>query len=297
MGQSCSSMCSHTEPDPLELSRTDTIDPLMFDLMRRSIQATTPNPSENNNNNYNNSSYSNPYKVGKRKPPGQTHLLYRNSKLVDTTVGDGPGSLGRESNSSDSNDADTANNKNISNISINTAVNSDKATLDPSFWLPEDTPVHCPTRLMIRRRSRRVMDDGGETHIYALRYPADSPDKIVSEQVASRPESARQEQCPPKKKLPNVIPASSSSRTATGGNNSVVGGSGKSKIKTSSDMSAAANGAATTQSQSVPSSLLEGAEIFSAAAMASRPKQGGECVLIICYISFPLRWDMYISHL
>jgi hypothetical protein len=258
MGQTCSSACSHAEPDVLELSRTDSPDPLMFDLMRKSIQASTRIPSENNNTS---SSSSNHYKVGKRRPPGQHHLLYRNS-MIETLSG--PVSSGRGNTPFDPNIAATAK---------KTATSNTESSKKPALWLPVDTPVYCPTRLLTRRRSLRVVDDGGETHIYAIRYPEDTPDKIISEQAAPRPESARQEQCPPKKMAVSSTPAST---TATS-NDSVPS---KSKSRTSSNTAAAKSASASkSQGGAAAGPLMEGAEIFSKAAMASRPRQEGELLM------------------
>jgi len=112
-----------------------------------------------------------------------------------------------------------------------------------------DTPVACPTRLLIRRRSLKVVEEGGGTHIYAIRYPEDTPDKIISEQATPRSESARQEQCPPKK-------------------NTMDYG------KTNSDSIAPATAtSASTTKVVLSSSGMEGADFFSPAAMSSKPRQ------------------------
>lgn len=251
MGQTCSAACQHVEPDALELSRTDSPDPLMYDLMRKSIQATTSSSTENNAS----GGSSNHHKVGKRKPPGQHSLLFRNSKTESTTASGGGTSF-------DSSAATTNNNH------TNTVNHEDP---DAPLWLPVDTPVHCPTRLLIRRRSLRVMDEGSETHIYAIRYPEDTPDKIVSEQAAPSLESARQEQCPPKKTaVMNPPPATVTAGTSTGAADAPDGGVHVSKKQNKT--------AATPKAIAPPS--LEGASIYSPLAMGSRPRRAGELMSV-----------------
>ena len=223
MGQSCSSTCRNVEPDTGEMSRGDSPDPVMYDLMRKSIQATTS--AEINN-----------YKAARRKSPGQNHLLYRNSKIES---GVAPLSLG----SSD----------------LSSAPSWTANEADLGQWLPSDTPVTCPTRLLIRRRSLRVVEEGAGTHIYAIRYPEDTPDKVISEQAATRPESARQEQCPPKKLVMTEANSSRASSDQMGVSN-------------------AATSNATTKVVINPT-MIEGTDFFSPAAMSSRPRQRGEYIL------------------
>jgi hypothetical protein len=116
----------------------------MYDLMRKSIAATSPKPT-----------------TSKRRPPGQQHLLYKNQKP------------------------------------------------NTEAWLPggeqqEQAQAHlgpckCPTRLLIRRRSLKMVEEGGGTHIYAIRYPEDTKEQVVSEQPTSVAPVATQEQCPPRR--------------------------------------------------------------------------------------------------
>jgi hypothetical protein len=63
----------------------------------------------------------------------------------------------------------------------------------------------CPTRLLIRRRSLRVVEEGGGTHIYAIRYPEDTSQMVVSEQAAPLAPMVRQEQCPPRNKTVALV--------------------------------------------------------------------------------------------
>jgi hypothetical protein len=155
MGQNCSTVCGHVEADSVELSQTDSPDPVIYDLMRKSILATTPPKSSSSSSHHSNK---------QRRPSGQHHLLYKNTPKTATSK--------------------SGNNNNNNS---------------PSFWMPPEVPVPgCPTRLLIRRRSLRVVEEGGGTHIYAIRYPEDTKDAIVAEQAAQVATSSRQEQCPPK---------------------------------------------------------------------------------------------------
>lgn len=237
MGQGCSSACGHLEPNNIELSRTDSPDPVMYDLMRKSIQATTPSAVDGNHSPHG-------YRVGKRKPPGQNHLMYRNSKIETMPV-----SVPVAVENTTSNAAEAMETKCYAPASV---------AVDSGLWLPRDTPVACPTRLLIRRRSLRVVEEGGGTHIYAIRYPEDTPDRIISEQATPRLESARQEQCPPKK---------ASAYSATTG--------GKSVAQTVAAPVAINTSGTPKPKVVVKHSLMEGTDIFSTAAMASRPRQEG----------------------
>jgi hypothetical protein len=80
---------------------------------------------------------------------------------------------------------------------------STTTTTTPSFSSSSSstttTPLKCPTRLLIRRRSLQVVEEGGGTHIYAIRYPDDSSQLIVSEPSTNLSALVRQEQCPPRK--------------------------------------------------------------------------------------------------
>ena len=223
MGQSCSSTCRNVEPDAGGMSRADSPDPVMYDLMRKSIQATT-------------SAETNHYRAARRKSPGQNHLLYRNSKIES---GVAPLSLGS------------------SDLSSSPSWIANETDLGQ--WLPSDTPVACPTRLLIRRRSLRVVEEGAGTHIYAIRYPEDTPDKVISEHTTTRPESARQEQCPPKKVVMTEANSASASSDQTGASN-------------------AATLKATTKVVLNPT-MIEGTDFFSPAAMSSRPRKRGKYIL------------------
>ncbi len=209
----------------MEISRTDSPDPVMYDLMRKSIQATT-------------TAEANHYKVARRKIPGQNHLLYRNCKAEN--VGTPLTAAGA-----------------IADPSSVTPF-FDASEMDSGQWLPSDTPIVCPTRLLIRRRSLRVVEEGGGTHIYAIRYPEDTPDRVISEQATPRSESARQEQCPPKNAM------------ADGTN-----------IKFPFDMTVAT---ATTTSKTkviLSPALIEGTDFFLPAAMSSKPRQPGKFLLLL----------------
>ena len=48
-----------------------------------------------------------------------------------------------------------------------------------------------------------MVEEGGGTHIYAIRYPEDTKEQVVSEQATSVAPAARQEQCPPRGKNHN----------------------------------------------------------------------------------------------
>eukprot|EP00339_Tiarina_fusa_P009756 CAMPEP_0117031254 /NCGR_PEP_ID=MMETSP0472-20121206/22489_1 /TAXON_ID=693140 ORGANISM="Tiarina fusus, Strain LIS" /NCGR_SAMPLE_ID=MMETSP0472 /ASSEMBLY_ACC=CAM_ASM_000603 /LENGTH=451 /DNA_ID=CAMNT_0004739549 /DNA_START=331 /DNA_END=1686 /DNA_ORIENTATION=- len=180
MGQTCSTSagCGHVEAESLEMSRNDSPDPVMYDLMRKSIAATCPPP----------------YKSSKRRPPGQHHLLFKQNNTLKGS-----------SNSGNSNNSGNGNNKEdggqyhySTSNNITTSSPQSGSSAHNSFWMPVDTPPQCPTRLLIRRRSLRVVEEGGGTHIYAIRYPEDTKDAVVSEQAASSAPMVRQEQCPPK---------------------------------------------------------------------------------------------------
>ena len=230
MGQNCSSLsiCRHVEPETGEMSRTDSPDPVMYDLMRKSIQATTGTSTVEANN----------YKVARRKSPGQNHLLYRNANKMESGVA--PLSLA----SSD-----------LSSAPSSWSVSE----TDMGQWLPSDIPVACPTRLLIRRRSLRVVEEGAGTHIYAIRYPEDTPDKVISEQATTRPESARQEQCPPKKV--GMTEANSTAR-----------------ISSDHPVGTAVTPSASTKVV-LSSTMIEATDFFSPAAMSSRPRQPGKLIL------------------
>jgi hypothetical protein len=134
MGQHCSKPC-HTVQESDPDARVESPDPVMYDLMRKSIVATS--------------------KPGKRRPVGQQHLLYKHAK---------PGA--------------------------------------PLQGLLQPDPMpKCPTRLLIRRRSLRVAEEGGGTHIYAIRYPSEEETNNNSTN-ASTEQAPRQEQCPPRKAAP-----------------------------------------------------------------------------------------------
>lgn len=217
MGQNCSTSCKQVEVENPELSRHESPDPVMYDLMRKSIQATTPPPPTTNSG-----------KANKRRPHGQHHLLFKHSPKSSV---------------------DSLQYLHPHHSSIDSGVGSGltgmvSSTTSPitSNWTPTEFPtMGCPTRLLIRRRSLRVIEEGGGTHIYAIRYPEDTKDAIVAEQSALPVPASRQEQCPPKR--------SHSSSVQTNPNNK----------------------------ESLPLPVLEGGDIFTTAAMASIPRQSGKC--------------------
>jgi hypothetical protein len=180
MGSACSSICHPMDPDAVfALKRSGSPDPVMYDLMRKSIQATTRVVGGSDQRSTDKTSSTTTRR--KQQPPvGQHHLLFRHSKLD-------PGVVILDSTSS-------KRAPNAVNATTPLSMNARGET-----WLPEETPIPCPTRLLIRRHSHRVGDEGSGTHIYAIRYPEGTPDNVISEQAVPRRESARQEQYPTKK--------------------------------------------------------------------------------------------------
>ena len=236
MGQQCSVLtCQHVEnPENAEMSRLDSPDPVMYDLMRKSIQATMMFNSNDNNCNQSctnqhpkNSSHGATLTTGKRRFVGQSHLLYKNNPNKTSSVVVSPTltttttttttvstkinnneklshSDGMESRNGTTNNTTTVTESNIisnntskrdSSDSSSCSLNNDTTTKDNKI----ETLPKFPTRLLIRRRSLRVVEEGGGTHIYAIRYPEDNNQTILAEQAAPFPTVVRQEQCPSRK--------------------------------------------------------------------------------------------------
>jgi hypothetical protein len=164
----------------------------MYDLMRKSIAATSPKPTTSS----------------KRRPPGQQHLLYKNQKQ--------PPEQQQQQQQQQ-------------------AVEQEQAPFGGGPC------IKCPTRLLIRRRSLKMVEEGGGTHIYAIRYPEDTKEQVVSEQATSVASLATQEQCPPRR---GTTPGAS--------NNS-----------------------------NKPLPVVEGTDVFCNPAMASIPRQEGTYYIIL----------------
>jgi len=237
MGQQCSALvCRHVEnPVNAEMSRVDSPDPVMYDLMRKSIQATA---LLNDGTNNSSSTVSGSSKSAKRRPIGQSHLLYKNNPktaplVPPTTLAvqnphrTPPSPLEKE----DTSNIDVAPPravesrncaKSTDNVATAEANNSNNTNSSNTNSSPREVSVEekdpstvskCPTRLLIRRRSLRVVEEGGGTHIYAIRYPEDTAQMIVSEQAAPLTPVATQEQCPPRK--PAAVVSTSNSSAAS----------------------------------------------------------------------------------
>eukprot|EP00934_Nitzschia_sp_Nitz4_P004286 Nitzschia sp. Nitz4//scaffold34_size148208//46360//50283//NITZ4_002973-RA/size148208-processed-gene-0.38-mRNA-1//-1//CDS//3329548774//4276//frame0 len=282
MGQTCSSAAcaSPAEPEIEELSRNDSPDPVMYDLMRQSIRATTPTDASSTTK-----------QNTKRKPPGQHHLLY--SKHA--SKGETPISLDVHNNfpkpsTGTSPSRTTDNDSNNNNISNKPSPSNNKENTDPLFpsWLPPGKIVDCPTRLLVRRRSMRVMEEGGGTHIYAIRYPEDTPDRLIAEQAAPRPESARPvEQCPRNHKAN----ASSGSSNTVGASKTVAGGTPSTKSKNDKQKTTTTKTASSSSaSKSSSGGATETVDYFTPKALANAPKTS-----VSDWVTVSEEHDVYIA--
>ena len=255
MGQSCTKVCyaeQHTNSGGcgVEGSRADSPDPVMYDLMRKSILATSQSMSSGSNGIGGGHSGGG---GGSKKRPlfcGQQHLLYRNHSCSSRqahhhlspsiTCSPNPSPVGGNNGS------------------------SSLVLLPPP---PNPTPTNnpaCPTRLLIRRRSLRVVEEGGGTHIYAIRYPEDTTSAVVSEHAASFPASSKQEQCPPRRSGAKELNSKNLTSTATG-----HGTAGSASASTANLAS------------SLPPIPLDG-DVFTNAAMSSIPRQPGTKDIFVC---------------
>jgi hypothetical protein len=226
MGGTCSKSCQGVESDGHGLGRADSPDPIMYDLMHKSIQATTARLDSTETTDKNTTTMA-ATTITKRKSAGQHHLLFRNAKSDGVIVA------------------------------------ANKPLMDGAAWLPEDTPIPCPTRLLIRRRSPRVPDESVGTHIYAIRYPEGIANNVISEQAAPRPESARQEQYPTKNcSFSLQLGETLGPKTIT----TVPGDSGKA--------------AGPQRLRALDGALSEGTDIYSRIAMATKPSLQGMCVTL-----------------
>lgn len=181
MGLACSTPCRQVDHDALELSRPNSTDPVMYDIMRKSIKATATSD-------YRERPSAKEGGVSQQKQIGQHHLLFRNSKMDLTT----------------------------DETYSRSATTYEAPSTSEESWLPEDTPRYCPTRLLIRRRSIRSAEEGIGTHIYAIRYPEDAAEEALSEQAAPRPESAHKQEQYPAKKSPHSDGSTASKRADSG---------------------------------------------------------------------------------
>ena len=255
MGQSCTKVCyaeQHTSSGGgcVEGSRADSPDPVMYDLMRKSILATSQSGSGGGNGSGGSGGVS-----GSKKRPlfcGQQHLLFKNHNCssrqahhhhLSPTVTSSSGSPFVGNNGS-----------------------SPLAILPPP---PNPAPMSSPafpTRLLIRRRSLRVVEEGGGTHIYAIRYPEDTTATVVSEHAASFPANGKQEQCPPRRSVAKENNSKSSTAVS------------HANASTSNSANLAA---------SLPPIPMDG-DVFTKAAMASIPRQPGKFASTFC--CFKILW-------
>jgi hypothetical protein len=360
MGQQCSTLtCAHVEnPETAEMTRVDSPDPVMYDLMRKSIQATAV-MWNNGDGTVTATGVTTSAsvagvtvttiatalsKTGKRRPTGQSHLLYNKNNLI---MSKGTGSSvqasgvsvskkthsspllstitpqasseknfatrrGMESRSS----AGKNGSKIISSRTLDDQRNStcfypvkefitlptDEDPASPSsFPSPLSSHLKCPTRLLIRRRSLRVVEEGGGTHIYAIRYPEDSSQMILSEQAATFSSLVRQEQCPPRKSwmtteiTPVAHPSQQTSYSnsyqprqlveptpthlvsATVTTTTGITTSTKDKVKKTSVSNPSSSSSIQGLSKSSPVLPSENVgDLFAAASMAAPPRQNGE---------------------
>ncbi|KAG7353355.1 hypothetical protein IV203_034624 [Nitzschia inconspicua] len=295
MGQHCSTLtCHHVEHQETgKISRTDSLDPVMYDLMRKSIQATSAviwNQEEQELEENDTVMMDNRVVVsqsGKQRRPvvGQSHLLYKNNNnnnnnnntVVTGSKKSSPrggvavaaaqsnpiqrkshgsfgepassdimaaeknhtirtprrgmerrscGKMGSGTKTTDATAAAAAavvaSSSTItngaskeSNMTIVTTTDNDNNNVE--LLLAPSTNFHlkCPTRLLIRRRSLRVVEEGGGTHIYAIRYPEDTSPTILSEQAVPFPLPVRQEQCPSSSQTKSTPTPTTTIRTAS----------------------------------------------------------------------------------
>jgi hypothetical protein len=232
-------------PETAEMSRLDSPDPVMYDLMRKSIQATMMLSNDDNDCNkacnqhlisLTSSSNGTALKAGKRRLVGQSHLLYKNNpNKTSSVVASSTASLstttkmnnneklshchGMESRSATTNNT-TAVKENTVHSSNTFNGDSPSSPSSPSTFVDNNNDAAAaaaaaavttkdtnnnntlpkfPTRLLIRRRSLRVVEEGGGTHIYAIRYPEDNNQMFLAEQATPLSTVVRQEQCPPRK--------------------------------------------------------------------------------------------------
>ena len=248
MGQSCTKVCyaeQHTSSGGgcVEGSRADSPDPVMYDLMRKSILATSQSGSGVGNGSGGGGGVS-----GSKKRPlfcGQQHLLFKNHNC--------------SSRQAHHHLSPTVTSSSGSPFVVNNG-SSSLAILPPP---PNPTPMSSPafpTRLLIRRRSLRVVEEGGGTHIYAIRYPEDTTATVVSEHAASFPANGKQEQCPPRRSVAKEN--NSKSSTAVSHGNASTSNSANLAI-------------------SLPPIPMDG-DVFTKAAMASIPRQPGKFERAFC---------------
>lgn len=319
MGSSCSVPCRPIDPDAaLEFRRADSPDPVMYDLMRKSIQATT---TATNHGSLSTSETNAPTNTElatttttttstispRRKLVGQQHLLFRhannsNCNFGGTTVDPvKPVSAGSAAAAAAAAPVSSSSN-------ISTSGSGAKGVVD--MWLPEDTTgtfLSCPTRLVIRRRAASSASSSTttipnhpangtttETHIYAIRYPEGTPDQVISEQVIPRPESARQQEQYPtttKKQLFKAPPSSSDATDAA-----VVDVSDTTLNPIDSAVGHPATTGSSVAVQSLPSavvvrcSLSDGLDVYSPIAMGTMPRQE-----VVDWVTVSDEHDIYVA--
>lgn len=291
MGQSCSSTCGvvvgrgNRESDNLEMSRSDSPDPVMYDLMRKSIAATCA-PPPSGSGTYSPSpasSKSNSNKRG-RFPLGQHHLLYKQNpaseKGKNHNKDDPSGSQSPSQQQQQRQQQQQQENRNP-NPSQQQQQQQQHQTINCTSTIPIEKPPQCPTRLLIRRRSLRLVEEGGGTHIYAIRYPEDTKDDFVSEQAQPMSQTARgQEQCPPSRSnsrttrtAASPVVYSSSSPKGAG-----AGATTSNATATASSPSSSSKTKQQQQQQKPVSSppVVDGGDVFTPGAMNSIPQQSGK---------------------
>ena len=211
MGSSCSVPCRPVDPNvALELRRADSPDPVMYDLMRKSIQATTQQSyptaaAATATDPYSEKTFAanetftttatatttTPKQQHRRKPVGQHHLLFRHANNSSKSNIDGTllvdpmafPTLDPVSASATAAAAATVPSSSSSNITPHSS--GAKGVVDN--WLPEDTTINvlnhrsCPTRLVIRRRAASSSVSTTTPHHSSSPPPAAAADGITTE--------------------------------------------------------------------------------------------------------------------
>jgi hypothetical protein len=168
----CMSSCSGIDPtvDPrMDSCRADAIDPVMYDLCRKSLNMTLQDEENKAKEESAPPQPSTQPKQKQRQPPhhvGQYHLLYKHQS------------------------------KSSSNLTSTPTEAPEVSGVDDISTVPTTSPYS--TRLIVRRRPIAATEEGTHgTHLYAIRYP---PDDVVENKKVisgSNSDSNRlQEQCP-----------------------------------------------------------------------------------------------------
>eukprot|EP00538_Stauroneis_constricta_P000632 CAMPEP_0119554502 /NCGR_PEP_ID=MMETSP1352-20130426/6970_1 /TAXON_ID=265584 /ORGANISM="Stauroneis constricta, Strain CCMP1120" /LENGTH=545 /DNA_ID=CAMNT_0007601107 /DNA_START=784 /DNA_END=2421 /DNA_ORIENTATION=- len=321
MGQTCAKQsCYSVEPEALEGSRADSPDPVMYDIMRKSIQATNEvrrHPASttsggggsayhNHSSASSSSASSGPVasltggggnKHSKRQLNGQYHLLYKHggsssnplSMSMSKSVSNHSSSNSHthqyhQQHHSESPPRATGSGNSKSGASASSSSNlvgfGGSRSGGGKHRDKKDLASPYPTRLLTRRRSQRLTEEGGGTHIYAIRYPESSSLTIISQEQAPTSSSVRgQEQCPPRGSSSSGSNNNNSNTTSSSSSNS-----NKKRSSSSSSSSSPSGGRKSSTSSSsphVPSSAsmfpplpfpTDGGEIFTSNAMSTTPR-------------------------